>query len=56
MKLMVDNAKPDPYASPLVIFYIEINFAYGCTQANWFIFVVEGKGLRSRKAPGKRVL
>jgi hypothetical protein len=39
---MVDYAKPDPHASPLAIFYIEINFAYGCTQANCFIFVVKG--------------
>ncbi len=42
MKLMVDNAKPDPYASPLAIFNIA-NFAYGCTQINCFIFVVKGR-------------
>jgi hypothetical protein len=29
MKLMVDNAKPNPHASPLAIFHIEINFPYG---------------------------
>jgi hypothetical protein len=56
MKLMVDNAKPDPHASPLAIFNIEINFAYECTQAIFFIFVVIGKELPTHKEQGKRVM
>ncbi len=54
MKLMVDNAKPDHML--LLLQFLILNFAYGCTQVYCFIFIVKGKELRTGKEPGKRVL